>query len=287
MIQNVVMIFIFYNYVQKKLNHFHLFCLKSTQMLSSLYTRIHTPMSLYACTFCASPNHVLRQCTDRRLERFEVLCRAKKADYIDNDMRGMPVHYTNINTDTQERVRHMLRAQRMFTSWLRNYHDAGTEEDRKVMRCFAQQKCLTSAFTTMRYMDIMIYQIMMYFFELPMAYRPIQTEEREGEGGGEGDGFLSFATGVAKPWLVVEKEEEHTTEDCAVCLTAPTDTHFGCQHAFCQGCVGHLLEIAHRDGKSAHCPLCRDSVTSVTTTTSPQNLAAWSHLCRYTRVLPA
>ena len=240
----------------------------TTTMLSSLYPRIH--QSMYACSFCTSPNHVLRECTDRRLDRFEVLCRAKKHDYLEN-----------VNNHVHEPF-HTIRSQQMFTSWLRNHYDTGTEETRKVVRCFAQKKCLASAFTTTRYMDIMVYHIMMYFYDVPMSQRPIHPEAEEAED------FLSFSS-IPKPWLVVVEgaaEEEEEEEDCAVCLTVPKDTRFGCQHAFCQACVGNLLVCAHRERKEAHCPLCRETVASVTTTTGNAHITSWSHLCRKTHALP-
>jgi hypothetical protein len=230
---------------------------------------------MYACTFCASPNHVLRECNDHRLDRFEVLCRAKKHDYLDNN------NYHR-NHGIEESIS-MLRSQQMFTSWLRDYYDTVTEETRRVVRSFAQKKCLASTFTTTRYVDIMIYHIMMYFFELPL---PNRRREEEAE---ETEDFLSFSS-IPKPWLVVEEEqaeEQAEEEDCAVCLIVPKDTRFGCQHAFCQACVGNLLDCAHRERKEAHCPLCRETVTSVTTTTgNARNIASWSHLCKLTHALP-
>jgi Zinc finger, C3HC4 type (RING finger) len=245
-------------------------------MLSSLYPRIN--QSMYACTFCASPNHVLRECNDRRLDRFEVLCRAKKHDYLDNNYHR--------NHGIEESIS-MLRSQQMFTSWLRDYYNTVTEETRRVVRSFAQKKSLASTFIYGRYVDIMIYHIMMYFFELPLPNR----RRREVEEVEETEDFVSFST-IPKPWLVVveeqqeqEQEQAEEEEDCAVCLIVPKDTQFGCQHAFCQTCVGNLLDCAHRERKEAHCPLCRETVTSVTTGNA-RNIASWSHLCKLTHALP-
>lgn len=55
-------------------------------------------------------------------------------------------------------------------------------------------------------------------------------------------------------------------EDCPVCLETKTPAHFlkmGCNHGFCNTCVGKIIATAVPKLQEVHCPLCRDELREI------------------------
>jgi len=201
------------------------------------------------CYYCQG-NHILLQCSDSRLQRFEVLCRAKKYDY----------EYS----------------QDGFKNWIRDYYNNETDENKKMIVCFAIKN--TTAFSGERINEI-INKITDFIFE-NRSYRNSITEQ-----GGEED-FLAFSNyddeeeqQVVLPeryWhqrvprksieiVLYPKPETSMKYDCGICLECKPESKIvslNCNHNFCESCVEKIL----KNDAETKCAYCRCNTTHITVT---------------------
>jgi len=195
------------------------------------------------------------------MERFEVLCRAKKYDYENS--------------------------QDMFKRWLQNYYNDESDDKKKTIIYFAVKKTTS---TVTNHIDQIIQKITDFIFENNIYNRNPEPEPEP-----ETEDFIPFSiepeidpetriTFVERYWhhnfterIITERirkniqivldisQRSRVRKECAICLERKTTTEFACMncnHSFCVSCVQQLLESQ----TETRCPCCRRNTTNITVT---------------------